>query len=48
MSVVDEVKIVLLSVSLMLAFMTSSKGRLLKRPRFSLILSKTMIVSLSE
>ena len=47
-SVVVDVRIVLLRVSLMLAFMTSSKLRLRKRLRFSLILSKTTMVSFRE
>ena len=47
-SVVVDVRIVRLNVPLILRFITSSKGRLLKRFRFSLILSKTMMVSFKE
>jgi hypothetical protein len=46
--VVVEVRMVLLNVSFMLAFITSSKPRLRKRLKFSLILSKTTIVSFRE
>ncbi len=46
--VVEDVRIVLLSVSLMLRFISSGKGIFLLFFIFSLILSNTMIVSFKE